>query len=510
MDTPYCFARRRAAGFSFEGSTSCTLGQRVGDADGIWAWWSWDGAQLTAANERYGLYPLYCYSAPDAVGLSTSIPRLIALGADTALDYGALAVFLRLGFFIGDDTPFRHIRAVPPAASLGWDGTLRLHCSGRAAPRPAAMRRHAVVDAYIDLFRQSIARRAPQDKEWIMPLSGGRDSRHILFELLRQGHRPALCLTTEHFPPRGAEDVRVAGVLARELGLSHVVLPQPSCRFEAELRKNLLTGFCSDEHAWYLAAMDYLKRQGRPVYDGIGGDVLSAGLFVSPRSLALFGSCDPHAIANGLLDADEEALAGLLPAQLLRRMSRELAVEHLGAEVARHLDGPNPIASFYFWNRTRREIALVPYGLLGGLPQVHAPYLDHALFDLLASLPLAMVADHTLHSEAIARAYPEWAHLPYENKQALSPSAAALDARFARRLARSLLARPSPLVRGGFLWPRLLGCLASERVASGSGWYASLALYLHQLGVQTQTPPAKVALRAEPGALTSSRSGIPS
>jgi hypothetical protein len=511
MDTPYCFVRRRAEGFSFEGDASCALGHRVGEADGIWAEWAWNGAALTAANERYGLYPLYCYSAPDAVGLSPSISRLIAQGAGTALDYSALAVFLRLGFFIGEDTPFRRIRALPPAASLSWDGALRIVSGGHAAPRPAAMRRQQAIEAYIVLFRQSIARRAPREGEWIMPLSGGRDSRHILFELVHQGHRPAMCLTTEHFPPRGAEDVRIAGALARELGLPHVVLPQPACRYEAEQRKNLLTGFCSDEHAWYLAAMDYLKRQGRPVYDGIGGDVLSAGLFVSPRSLKLFASCDPHAIANGMLDADEEALASLLPAPLLRRMSRELAIEHLAAEVARHLERPNPIASFYFWNRTRREIALVPYGLLGGLPQVYAPYLDHDLFDLLAGLPLSMVADHALHSDAIAQAYPALAHLPYENKLAPAPSAAALDARFARRLARSLLAQPhSPLVRGGFLWPRLLGCLASERVAAGSAWYASLALYLHQLGAQTKTPPAKVAFRERPGAITSSRSGIPS
>lgn len=149
MDMPYCFARRSAAGLSFEGSANCALGQRTGAADGVWAWWNWDGAMLTAANERYGMYPLYCYSAPHAAGLSPSIPLLIAQGADAALDHAALAVFLRLGFFIGEDTPFRHIRALPPGASLCWDGALRLASAGRAAPRAASMRRDAAIDAYI-------------------------------------------------------------------------------------------------------------------------------------------------------------------------------------------------------------------------------------------------------------------------------------------------------------------------------------------------------------------------
>ena len=60
----------------------------------------------------------------------------------------------------------------------------------------------------------------------------------------------------------------------------------------------------------------------------------------------------------------------------------------LRAELAKHADAPNPVASFFFWNRTRREVSLIPYGLLRTIPTVHSPFLDHDLYDLMTSLPL--------------------------------------------------------------------------------------------------------------------------
>jgi hypothetical protein len=69
-----------------------------------------------------------------------------------------MAVFLRLGYFIGEDTPFRSIRTLPPDATLEWkDG--RLSVSGRYAfGKPQSLARDAA-DHYSLLFRESIRRR---------------------------------------------------------------------------------------------------------------------------------------------------------------------------------------------------------------------------------------------------------------------------------------------------------------------------------------------------------------
>src|SRR5215211_6989478 len=106
------------------------------------------------------------------------------------LNFAALAVFLRLGFFLGDATPWTDRKATPPpglneaARKSLWD-----------PPKPIApvhgRTRSELVDTYIDLFRQAVARMLPGEP-FALPLSGGADSRHILLELIRQGRPPRL------------------------------------------------------------------------------------------------------------------------------------------------------------------------------------------------------------------------------------------------------------------------------------------------------------------------------
>ena len=135
-------------------------------------------------------------SSTDGSVLSTDLLQLVERGAPTGLDVDALSVFLRLGFFVGDDTPFASIRAVlPPRPGIA---TARLS-------RPAAVR------GYIDLVRQAIRRRLPT-APFVLPLSGGRDSRHLLYELLDAGCPPGRCVTCATSPARNEDENRAPAV----------------------------------------------------------------------------------------------------------------------------------------------------------------------------------------------------------------------------------------------------------------------------------------------------------
>ncbi|MFV2064352.1 MAG: hypothetical protein ACC726_12690 [Chloroflexota bacterium] len=57
-----------------------------------------------------------------------------------------------------------------------------------------------------------------------MPVSGGRDSRHLLLEFIRADHPPALCVTTAHHQFDRGGDVPYASRLCAELGLEYRIL----------------------------------------------------------------------------------------------------------------------------------------------------------------------------------------------------------------------------------------------------------------------------------------------
>jgi asparagine synthase (glutamine-hydrolysing) len=389
---------------STAGSPSWFAGHRVaGDTgDGIYAGWTSDSGAVRIEQDRYGLFPLFRCESPAGSELSTDLAQLLELGADPTLDLDALAVFLRLGFFLGADTPFASIRAVLP---------------DRVAVAAAPRSRRTAVDGYIDLFRQAIRRRLPTTP-YVLPLSGGRDSRHILYELVHARCPPARCVTVRHFPPRGDDDVEIARVLCERLGLAHVVLEQPRDRIDVERRKNVRTHFCTEEHAQFLVLAEYVTAATSETYDGIAGDVLSQSGYANPGLLALLHRGDVGGAADHILRGhgnvvSERALSRLVAPQLYVQLSHDRAVERLKRELATHIDAVNPIASFYFWNRTRREIALAPYGLQR-MTRTFAPYLDHDLFDFLCSLPPELTLDRTLHTETIATAFPAYGDIGYE------------------------------------------------------------------------------------------------
>src|SRR5262249_33729918 len=145
-------------------------------SEGVFAEWRWDGRALTVTNCRYGMLLLFYFERKDEICVSPSLEKLIELGAPTALDHEALAVFLRLGSFLAEDTPFKAIRVIPPNARFEWRGELQV--SGNLwRVDPVRVSRDAAIDEFIARFRLAVE--MTYHENCIIPLSGGRDSRHI-------------------------------------------------------------------------------------------------------------------------------------------------------------------------------------------------------------------------------------------------------------------------------------------------------------------------------------------
>ncbi len=406
------------------GTPRASIGHRPSTMDaslGLYGAWDWDGTTLTAGVDPLGFFSLFVFQKGRDIALSPSILQLLAQGADPEPDAVALAVFHRVGHFLAEDTPFRHIKVLPPGGRLVWrDGVARITGS-LAVPQEAALTRAQAVEAFIELPRASIRRfLSDWDGPLILPLSGGRDSRHILLELAHQNRKPDTAATFHQGGRTHDREVQSARAVARRAKVRHTLLGHPRRRLRDAIRSILLTQLCADEHAQMMPMHDFLA--GHPeaaALDGIGGDILTnpddsaADFFSRARQGDYDGIARRLAAGHGSVISRHGSPDGA--GALYSPDLQDAALARISAAIRVFDAAPDPYQAFWFWNRTRREIAFVSTGILGHARRVACPFLSPEFVTLGLSLPFAVTRDQKLHDDAIALAYPAFAEVPYES-----------------------------------------------------------------------------------------------
>jgi len=482
-DKPFFVARIRGGQVEIKGEPHCNLGHRIDGGDGVFAEWHWDGETITATNDRYGFYPLYYYHDGDSFVVSPSLIRMMPFCRQREFDGPALGVYFRTGSLIGEDTPFLNIKVLGPGATLKWRfGTMSASGGSRPASEPVSISRDEAIERFNHLFVRAIEKRRPRTQDVYVALSGGRDSRHILLELLRQGIRPDACVTFKDFPDWRGQDLPVAQALVKAAGLRHVVLEQGSNRFESERRKNLVTDLCASRSVKMLTLADFFNSRAQTVYDGVAG-MLAQSFFIESQQNIHYKNGELDLLTNQFLQkwaSGDKVLGLVLSRRTCELLCYERAFTHLKEEVVRHCAAANPVASYYFWNRTRRDIALIPYAMFSGVPYVYSPYIDHDLASFLMSLPAKIIEDGTFHDDTIRRAYPEYAHIPFEDKSAPKPAGAKAHwASFVGDFSRHYFGAKgfrSRMLNNGYLAPRMLRSLVDGKYRETSQWLPLLRI----------------------------------
>ncbi len=465
------------------GSHYLFLGHKIecpdGIDDGIFVEWHWDGSSLFVKTDRYGIYPLYYFGNSNEICLSPSLITLLKQDAPTEIDEEAMAVFLRIGFFLDTDTPFSAIRTLPPGGILKWSpGSLNVWGKIPFA-KPQTASRDEVIDRFIELFQIAIAKRKPPTPDVVVPLSGGRDSRHIVCELVAQGYAPKFCVTMRYPPPYSSED-EVAAALCRATEVPHRVVGPAELSVELELEKNLETNFSTFENGWGKALYNEMRAEASVVYDGAAGDVFSAAHFNTPERIEMFDSGRLGDFAEQMLHF-EAGLELLVKPRKYCRLNREIARQRLLREVERHASAPNPVASFFFFNRTRRVAAVPPFSIMHHVPYAYLPFTDRDIFDFLMGFHGSMFIDYQLHTDALKRAYPQVANIPFVFKTKLKGGHAYFR-RFSYEVMQVGLSQRSDWVRRTTHMPRLLRCMVQPSYGIAiTQWLGVIPLYLYQL-----------------------------
>jgi hypothetical protein len=409
------------------GSSSAQLGTPVGGS-GLFASWQAAPGRLEVVIDPYAMQPLFWSTKGEVIAVSPSITALLRAGVDGTLDLESIATFHLLGYYIGETTPFSSVRAV--TCPFIFDrGQLRFEADTLSAAADPVRTEAAAVDRYAALFSRAVRRAAAcVEAPILLPLSGGRDSRHIAFELHRHGIRfEAVTFNTAgrsgHDP-----DARVAAQVARALNIGHREIGGVS-KWRDQIAAIRISELLADEHFQYMPLIRLLEQHQHAIFDGLAGDVLSRnGSFSQPELNRLIRAGQIKAAVDELVgfrnSYDRTSFHDRTSAMPELRSYEERARQRIAEEVSRFRDAPDPYAHFTFANRTRREIALLS-GMMLPAAQCFVPYLDVELAAFCQSLPESLTSDGRFHDRVITRSYPEQ-ELPY---------AAASDVKWTRRTA---------------------------------------------------------------------------
>ena len=419
-DPPFFLAERQGGHVVTRGVPCWSSDPARPEAATLWGDWAWQDGVLTARVDRYGFYSLFVYEKDGVIAVSPSLLGLVAEGCDATQDALALATLHRLGFLVGDDTPLRYVRVLPPGGVLRWDGTGPAQVTGGARVLPAQqISRDSAVEGMITHFRNAVGRAlAACDGAFCLPLSGGRDSRHILLEVLHQGQAPQACVTFHHNGSALNREAQAARALTERLGVAHDILGHSRPRLADTARALIMTGLCADEHAQMMPLHDYFQTRDAVSFDGIAGDILTNPDDDAERFMAMSQVGDYDRIAREMFKGHGGVISrpdwpGGAGAVYSPGMDDAVA-DHVARQIAQYADAPDPYQMFWMFHRTRREINFVPQAILGSVRRVFTPYLDAEFADFCLSLPYAVTRDQQLHNDAIARAYPKVADIPYQ------------------------------------------------------------------------------------------------
>jgi len=411
----YFTAKKTPSGIVTDGNAHCELGYKTanggGEPCGVFAEWSWDGMELTARNDYSGYYPVFYYADGEQIMISSSIIKLIALGAPCDYNRQGLSVFCRCGFFLKEQTPFSRIFALPPNAALKWRPSQLSVSTEKKITPPVDISISEAVDGYIETFRGAMDRYQPFSDEFAIPLTGGRDSRQILLELYRRRRMPKLCISCGD-----ARDITVAKTLAERLNIPHYFVKSHRPWMDYVWRKNIATHLSALEHSWIMCLADYLNANFNEIYEGTGVGIFCRTELLRPELVEHYRSGRYADVAQWLFDTvgPGEEFLGLLNGRFgFLGANRDTATGLVCEELKEHAGAANGLGSFNFWNWNRRATALMPFAMENNIARINTPFLDRQLYEFVSSIRPALIFQKEPQTQAILNAFPDFSDIPF-------------------------------------------------------------------------------------------------
>ncbi|HWS87101.1 MAG TPA: asparagine synthase C-terminal domain-containing protein [Pyrinomonadaceae bacterium] len=368
-----------------------------------------DGRRWTMWNDWAGSIPVFHARVGKGRIASTLEPVVVAAGNYSPDDFflpGLLSLLLN-GHFLGDWTLFKDMKVVPPDVAAEWEGE-RFSWRRLWTVKPTTERWESgwddLVEEMHDLFRRAIAEALKTQPAWILPLSGGLDSRLIAAVGAETG-------AELHAYTYGRKDW-IETIYARQVATA-LQLPWRRVPIDpdhlARHTRMWLEWFGSATHCHGMYQMPFLEAVREvhlPITTGFTGDPLAG----AQTAIMMSGSADRPMLERLM---DKWQCCSIEDARRLLKAGFSDALDAINAELGAQ-ESAIPGSLFqrawliFQWNHVFGFSYYQPmmYDYWKG---VGTPFMNRSLAQFCLSLPRCALDNRRLQKEMLRRYYPSMA-----------------------------------------------------------------------------------------------------
>ncbi|HET7662505.1 MAG TPA: hypothetical protein VFK31_02605, partial [Rhodanobacteraceae bacterium] len=362
--------------------------------DGAFAGVFWDEQQstLTVVTDCLGMQPLYMRNVD---GELTLVSATAAMHGDP--DLAAWGAFVSLGHPIGERSLMNGLQRVPPASILTWDSAQRRLDIRRHWHWPEASEAWRNFD-FLDALERDIRAYAAFETRGTMLLSGGFDSRLLLF-LLDRAHLPTDALIVAHTDEHNDADGRLAEAVATVLNVRHRKAHPPADFFSSRAYLDYLrasdVGFPSLD---LFIAKVASQIDAPAVWDGLAPGFVFMPLHQHDGG---FDAYRQHEV-RGRDSAIWRAAKILFKAEVVDAMLEGFS-DDFRSETSRLPQDMHGLARFVIENRSRNRASMNPLKVYASRTDAFTPGLSKDFMDHAATIPFAEKRNGHFYSDLFAR-----------------------------------------------------------------------------------------------------------
>lgn len=386
------------------------------DLEGAFAIVILENGLLKAVTDRVASTKLYYHYDPaqNILFLATRLAEILRLGVRADFDPLGLYQFCAYSHLLGDRTILREVREVPPASILVLN-----EAGITASPYWKAIVRgyekdsrtlEDVIDEFDKLWRREIERIASCADTFLIPLSGGLDSRLILGSLLELVH-PEKILTYS-FGDERSYDLLFGQRTAAELGVRNISVTPIVDRIDEQIGYALeeLEGQVEILPHFPFVFSELIGNAPQNLVSGFIGDAI-AGSKTKRKYLNKQATREEisHILHNDMLLLDDQ---WLLPILGLTR--EEIAPEKMHVPPSASDYVTDNMEHYLYENRVPKFTSNLIF-VENDKFIYHSPFISRPIFDFSMSVPARYKADCFFYYEYIRRRHKHLASIPCKN-----------------------------------------------------------------------------------------------